>query len=355
MTVSLGDRPEGTVFQYRTTPMQEWQAVSDGRIHLSNLQPGPVTIELRSVDRTGLASPIVNRIWAVPALPVLPLPKPAPPEGVPDFKEGDRFYQEVLIGRVSQYNMLGIDLGQQVKYVLVSSFTIRKRDADGTLYVDQKVESVKLAEADRVLQAQLEELLKKTKGATFKLTISPRREVVRFEGGQEAIRVFTGANPLGGTTFLLWSFLDQDGWKELAEVSFFRPRDVKRKDDRWVRPLTHSWGPLGNWVGKVTYVRNGLDLGKERYDYALDLVYRPPAAGAGAALPFHVGKADFRIQTAAGAIAFDATRGRVSHAEERFHVRGVLPVSALGVDALVEMDEKQIFQLRHHDRNPVEK
>jgi len=138
-------------------------------------------------------------------------------------------------------------------------------------------------------------------------------------------------------------------------VSFFRPRDVKRKDDRWRRPLTHSWGPLGSWQGLVTYVHNGQDNGRERYDYGLDLAYRPPAAGAGAALPFQVGKADFRIQTGRGAIAFDTTRGRVAYGEERFHVTGVLAVSALGVDAVVEMDEMQIFQLRHHDRNPLEK
>jgi hypothetical protein len=355
LLVLLGGGKKGAVFQFRTSPGQEWQEATQGRIALKDLRPGPVTIEFRMLDASGGTSPIGKRVWTVPPFPTKPPPKPAPPESEPDWKEGDRFYQEVAIGRVSRYSVLGLDLGQQVRYVLVSSFTIRKKDADCTLQVDQKVESVHLAEANRALQAQLEELLRRTKGATFHFTINPRREVVRFEGGQEALRVFTGGNPLGGTTFLLWSFLDQDGWKELAEVSFFKPRDLKRPDDRWTRPFAHSWGPLGHWQGVAGYVRNGHDGGKPRYDYALDLAYRPPGARAGAGLPFEVGKADFRIQTARGAIAFDPDRGRVSHAEERFHVRGAVAVSALGVDALVEMDEMQIFQLRHHDRNPLEK
>jgi hypothetical protein len=294
-----------------------------------------------------------------PELGSFPLPPPPAPAGVPKrepgFQEGDVFWQEVLISRVSQYRVLGADLGQNVQYLLVSRFTVTKKEADGNLHVQQKIESVRLDNADRALQAQLNELLKKTRGATFELTLNPRREVVAFKGGQEALQVFAGKNPLGGQTFLLWSFLDLDGWKELAEVSFFRPREPVRKGDRWARPMTHSWGPLGRWSGQVGYQHLGTQEGLERYDYALDLAYRPPAAGAGGGLPFTIGRADFRIQTARGAIGFDARRGRVAVAEERFHVRGLLAVSALGVDAPVEMDEAQLFRLRLHDRDPLEK
>jgi hypothetical protein len=195
-----------------------------------------------------------------------------------------------------------------------------------------------------------------TKGATFRFTLNPRREVTQFEGPKEAPKVFQEANPLSGRTFLLWSFLDQDGWKELAEMSFFRPREPLRKGDRWARPMVHSWGPLGSWHGQVGFVHLGKQAGQERYDYLLDLTYRPPAAGAGAAaLPFQIGRADFRVHTARGAIAYDANRGLVSAAEERFGVRGTLGVAALGLESAVDMDEVQLFQLRVLDHNPLEK
>ena len=285
---------------------------------------------------------------------VPPLPAPvARPKGEPGFQEGDVFWQEVVIGRVSGYRVLGADMGQDVKYLLVSRFTITKKEADGGLHVRQKVEAVRLDNADRTLQGRLNDLLQKTRGATFEMTLNPRREVVAFKGGQEALTVFADGNPLGGTSFLMWSFLDQDGWKELAEVSFFRPKEPVRKGDRWTRPLTHAWGPLGNWTGQVGYVHLGRQGPVERYDYVLDLGYKPPVKGGG--LPFAISKADFRLQTARGAIGFDPVRGRVTAAEERFHVRGLLEVSALGVDAAVEMDETQLFQLRLHDRNPLEK
>jgi hypothetical protein len=273
---------------------------------------------------------------------------------VPELAKAGEFWQEVVIGRASRYRVLGGDTGQDVQYALVSRFTVEKPEADGSLRVRQKVKAVRLANADPALQAQLNDLLQKTRGATFRLTLNPRREVTSFTGDREALKVFTGTNPLGGTSFLLWSFLDQDGWKELAELSFFRPREPVRKGDRWARPMTHSWGPLGRWAGQAGYAHTGRQAGLERYDYALDLAYRPPEAG-GAGLPFQVGRADFRLQTAQGTIGFDRERNRVALAEERFHVRGVLAVSALGVDAVVEMDEAQLFQLRLHDRNPLEK
>lgn len=321
-------------------------------------EPARSEPELPGVATVPLPPP-VPRPFGTPHLPptLEPATIPPPADGTPKretgLREGDVFWQEVVIRRVSQYRVLGADMGQNVQYLLVSRFTVTKKEADDSLRVQQKVEAVRLDSADRALQAQLNDLLQKTRGATFELTLNPRREVVSFKGGQEALKVFTGKNPLGGQSFLLWSFLDLDGWKELAEVSFFQPREPLSKGDRWSRPMTHSWGPLGNWAGKIDFLHLGPQDGLERYDYALDLAYRPPGAGGG--LPFEVGRADFRIQTARGAIGFDPRRGRVALAEERFHVRGLLAVSALGVDSAVEMDETQVFQLRLHDRNPLPK
>jgi hypothetical protein len=53
-----------------------------------------------------------------------------------------------------------------------------------------------------------------------------------------------------------------------------------------------------------------------------------------------------------GGIAFDAARGRVAAFEERFHVRGAIAVSALGVTTAVTMDEAQVFLVRLLDANP---
>ncbi|HEV3258794.1 MAG TPA: hypothetical protein VG013_18125 [Gemmataceae bacterium] len=270
------------------------------------------------------------------------------------LRAGDRFYQEVVVRRVSSYRLLGSDLGQNVQYTLVSSFQVDKRGDDGSLKVRQKVEVVRLGNADANLQARLNTLLQKMKGATFTLTLSPRMEVTKFEGAQEALKVFGGDDPLGGQTFLLWSFMDQDGWKELAQLSFFQPAKPLRAGEKWSRGMSHSWGQLGGWAGRARYEHAGKQAGLDQFRYVLDLAYRPPAKGGGG-LPFQIDKADFRTRTARGVIAFDAARGRVAAVEEQFHVQGVLSISYLDVASAVQMDETQVFQLRLLDRNPLAK
>jgi hypothetical protein len=95
----------------------------------------------------------------------------------------------------------------------------------------------------------------------------------------------------------------------------------------------------------------GKQAGLERIDYAHDLTYQPPK-GASRDLPFKVQKADFKPQTAGGAILFHAAKGRVAAAEETFRVLGVLTLSVAGMDATVEMDEAQHFRLRVLEQKP---
>lgn len=305
-----------------------------------------------------------------PMLPLLdnppgsaaPLDKPSPPRAIKplapppknaaDRQAKDDFFQYLVISRVSRYRILDLDLGQNVQYALVSRFRVKKKNEDGGMVVEQKVESVLLKNADPTLQGRLNELLQKTKGATFTMTLNAHREVTKFEGDQEALKVLTGDNPLGGPTFLLWSFLDRDGWKELAQLSFFQPPPAVRRGERWRRPMTHSWGPLGNWSGYIHFQSTGKLAELDRFDYLLDLAYKPPQKSGG--LPFEIGKSQFQIQTARGVVAYQPNRGRIAAAEERFHVHGVLAVSFLGVDSSVQMDEMQLFQLRIVDKNPLE-
>lgn len=300
-------------------------------------------------------APAVKPILPLPNKPppsVTPLGPPAPKKSVSELPAKDDFFQHLVISRVSRYRILDLDMGQNVQYAFVSRFHVKKKNDDGGMVVEQKVESARLSNADAALQERLNELLQKTKGATFTMTLDGRREVTRFEGGQEAIKVFTDANPLGGQRFLLWSFLDRDGWKELAQLSFFQPPSSVRRGERWDRSMTHSWGPLGNWSGKIYFQSTGKQAGLDRFDYLLHLVYKPPSKGGG--LPFEIGKSQFQIETARGAIAYQPSRKRVAAAEERFHVRGLLTLSFLGVESTVQMDEMQLFQLRILDKNPLE-
>jgi hypothetical protein len=311
------------------------------------------TTPLSSDTTAAKQPPDTGRVTPLPQPESVPSTAPLPPEKKPDsvptatprYKASDTFTQEVLVSRLSAYRILGTDIAQNVQYVFVSRLTIDKVESDGGLVVKQKVQEARFSDGDPAMQALLNDALKKTQGATFEITLDSKGEVTRFKGAKEPIQVFGGNNPLAGQTFLLWSFLDEDAWKELAQITFFRPDKPLRAGARWDRKLHHSWGPLGSWSGQTAYTAAGKQGARERITYTHEMTYQPPR-GAGRDLPFLVKKAEFRPQIAGGVILFDPEQEKVADAEETFRVRGALVVSVGDVDAAVEMDETQVFRLR---------
>jgi hypothetical protein len=309
--------------------------------------PGPMPALAPPKD-TGKAAPVT------PIQPPAAKPKPEPVEiAAGRYKAGDTFTQEVVVTRRSAYRILGADVGQNIQYGFVSRFTIDKVEHDGGLVVRQKVQEARFSDGDPAMQALLNDALKKTQDATFEMSLNDKGEVTRFKGPKDAVNVFGNNNPLTGRTFLLWSFLDEDAWKELAQITFFQPDRALRPGATWSRRLSHSWGSLGRWDGQTAYRAEGKQAGRERIAYAHEMTYQPPRGGGD--LPFLVKRADFKPLVAGGVILFDAERGKVAVAEETFRVRGAVLVSAGDVEAAVEMDETQVFRLRITEAAPAAK
>jgi len=264
--------------------------------------------------------------------------------------EQEKLYQELTVAQKSVYRIQGLDSQADLQYAVLSSLTLQSR-SDGSLTVQQKIEAAKLIRADALAKTILSDLLRKLEGTTWEMAFSPQRELTRFEGGKDFIRAVAGNDPPGAQTFILASLVDQDGWKELSQLSFFRPRTPLRIGAKWQRAATHSWGSLGAWTGRVAYTYAGKQGSLQRFPYAFRLTYAPPQ-GQGRGLPFQIAKAAFKHLEAGGTIYFDVNTKRVSHVEERFHVQGELSVSLLGQNIPVEVDEDQRFHVRILDYSP---
>jgi len=269
------------------------------------------------------------------------------------LSERQTLYQEVLVTQKSNYRIQGLDMRANVQYRVLSRFTVEKSNPDGTLVVQQKVEAARLLQADPLVRAVFGDLLQKLIGTAFKITLSPQMEIISFEGQQERIRAVAGGNPLDGQSLLLASLVDQDGWKELDQLSLFQPSKPLQVGQEWERELTHSWGPLGGWKGQVDYAYLGKQDGFHRISYTLKLDYLPPQ-GNGRDLPFQIANAAFKHQEAGGMIYFDSDKGRVSRAEERFHVKGTMTIELLGQNTPVELEEDQTFHIRIFAQKPLQ-
>jgi hypothetical protein len=352
ITVYLASSEEDTdvpTYQYRVGGAGDWQPAAGTQVQLANLQEGNLTLEVRVKNRHGDISTPVARTWTVQPPPV------TPGKIETRLKPNNQFYQEVLVSRVSNFAVLGLEMKHHVQYILVSRFDVKKRNEDGSMVVEQKVEGARLGNGDKNLEGLLNGFLQKTKGASFKLNVDAQGRLTKFEGTVPDFKVVPGAKGLGQETFLLFSLLDRDAWKELAQMTFFQPDKAPSTGVKWARQMKHSWGPLGSWTGQTVYACTEARKNVQQISFVHDMGYVPPGPGAGPGLPFQIRKAEFKLQTANGALYFDVDQKRVTAAEERFQVRGLLAVSMLGADSVVEMDEAQLFQVRISDKNPLPK
>ncbi len=286
-----------------------------------------------------------------------PVPEPEPPVVMSRSESSgstpaEKLYQEVLVTQHTRCNIQGMAFDGDLQYRVLSSLSIDKRTAEGVLSVTQKVERAELIRSDALTQSIVGGLLGQLVGSTFQMTLDSEGRVVDFQGAKPRVEAAAGLNPLGGQSFLMASVIDPDGWREIAELTFFRPPPSTRGDQGWDRAMTHRWGPLGSWVGRVAYVRAGQVDSLQRVRYTYHLTYQAPKADAGG-LPFQVVRAEFKHGEAGGSIEFDTVKGCVVKAEERFPVKGSLTMGLLGQETPVALDETQEFRVRILETPPA--
>src|SRR5260370_17576963 len=345
LTVQLKGSGKPVTFQYRigAIPKQEfgneggWQPARDGLVFLSKLSGPKLIVEFRAVDEKGRPSEVLSRTWNL--LPRQPIIAGQPLILEWKLKQGDIFFQELKVVQKPSSRLLGVLFNTSLQYTVLSSFTVEKTSPEG-LQVKQKVEAAHVVQADALTERILAHAILKLPGTTSTIYPNSRMEVSKFTA---AAKPFQMANLLGGQGLQLASLLDQDGWKELAELTFFQPNRTLERNAKWSRKMTHNWGALGSWAGHINYTYAGKEKLIHKVAYALDLAYKAPKAGG--MLP--INNAAFKPQIACGLILFNAERGKVVEAQERFHVPSRLSI------ALLSQNSPAATSQNHHSTIPI--
>jgi hypothetical protein len=273
------------------------------------------------------------------------------------YHPGDEFFQQLQVGQQSRFQIQGLNLQTQLQYSVLSRFTILKVMPGGGMEVKQKIEAVQF-QADELSKPLVAQAAQKLQGAVFSITLNAAREVTQLQGVPE--NPVIAPQPLaGGQGFQMislldqdGSLLDQDGWKEMIEATFFVPPEPPHPKAQWAKKMTHSWGPLGQWAGQVFYTPTAKKDDLVRIDYLYQMKYFPPAAKP-AGLPFDLAGANFQPVQARGSLLYDTTRGKVLAIEEVFQVKGALSIALLGAKTPVLLEEDQAFVVEILDQNPL--
>jgi hypothetical protein len=258
--------------------------------------------------------------------------------------EAETFYQRVEILRTPKFSLQGVLIQQQIRYRILSTFELHAPNERGNRRVVQTISETELLEADPLSRAAFASSLENLRGTSFTYEIDRFRKVVSMQGHQNNQQAIELAQPRS-QGFLVSTVLNEDGWKELAQLTLFQP-PTGRSSQRFSRQATHDWGELGSWYGRTDFVQRREGRGRERYNFKHLLEYRPPdptADGEPGQLPFTVNAAKFRIYEAFGEIMYDANPQQVISVREVFHARGTIAANVLGVPTQVELDERQEF------------
>lgn len=328
--------------QYRLDPEAKWEDAPGSRVELAKVTGPLLVLELRGIDSRDQTSPVERRTWTVPTPPLKPSGSLTAVRLEWKLKKGDAFLQELTVSQRPTFNVAGVTVESPLRYSVLSRFTVTQASPDG-YQVEQKIEKAQLLQADETTQAALRPAVARMPGTVYRIHLDSKMEVKKFEGGDA--RWQFGARDVGGVGIQAASLLDQDGWKEMAQATFFRPLEEVSPRTNWVRPMTHNWGPLGHWTGQTLYVYAGRQAHLHQFNYGHRMTHVPPKGNGGGAL-FQITGAGFTPLEAAGQLVFDANLNRVVAGQEKFRVRGRVGVALLGMQTPVDIEEEQHFQFR---------
>jgi hypothetical protein len=271
-------------------------------------------------------------------------------------EEGDAarltLYQDIDVQKEPTISVEGIPMKQALHYRIISRLIIEPQAREGKQNVRQEVLETGLEAADDTSREEYEKSLSALKGLVLTFQVGHDGYITNFKGHKES-RATTKIERSGSAGFLVTSLIDEDGWKELNRLTFFRPKSQRSGDgSSWTDQMTHDWGPLGKWTGLTTFTPKG-DTNEtlQQYEYVHEMKYEPPSSDA-AGLPFQLKDAEFQPVQAGGLIHYDSRRRQVSDVQERFHVRGTIHSEVLGQSATIEIEELQTLTIRLTDQMP---
>jgi hypothetical protein len=277
-------------------------------------------------------------------------PNATTPVSQPGTVKLPTLYQELDIQRMPKLGMLGTVTVQDLRYQILSEIKPAPPDDEGSIAVSQVVLDTKLLKSDDLSRAMFQESLAALKGWQFTYKLNSRRMITEWKAAPPDGRKALGLDLKGAKGFLVTSVMDDDGWKELAQLSFFVP-PTENDSKSWRRSMQHNFGPLGSWYGETTFAPQAKRDGLEQIGFAHKMEYRPPEKDLGE-LPFKIEKAMLKPESAGGTLQFDTKAQRVVAAQEAFVVRGGMAVTVLGQGMEVEVEEQQLTTLRLLEQNP---
>jgi hypothetical protein len=236
-------------------------------------------------------------------------------------------------------NPEGKEIKQDMEYTTVLGFKVKDKKPDGTVVLEEKIESIKFPSESGALKAD-----EKVQGATFEISLNAKHEVVSLEGYNELLKKLAGEDASVLKTLQL--VITKESLMKSAREAFglFPEKPAKQ----WTREYDSSLGPLGTLSIKSTYTDEGTDSfeGKpvERIVFQSTVAYKAPSDVEASSSPFRVVKGELKPDQAKGTLLFDTAAGRLVSMTQSLKLKGKLSLAITGTKIDSEIEQEQMIK-----------
>jgi hypothetical protein len=274
------------------------------------------------------------------------------------FKEGDKFFLETTSVFHQTMKTLGKELKQDLEQTTQFSLSVLQKNDVGAV-LEQKLEAISLKNLNMTGSSTNDEkFLQQLKDATFKVTVTPRGEITKFEGYDDLLKKLAGDDAKARAT--IQAILSEDSLKRSVGDTFgLLPAGPVKSGDKWGgdKKTELPLGPLGSFTVVKNYTYDGKETveGKslDKISFSGSATYAPPKMADMSVLPFQVVKGDLKAENIKGIVLFDSGAGRLAMAETTMQLKGNVTIAASGTNIDTEAQQDQTIKTRLLDKAPA--
>jgi hypothetical protein len=265
------------------------------------------------------------------------------------FGPNDKLTLETVSHLKQSIKAGGQEMKQELDVTTLSSYTVTKKDQDGTV-LEQKIESQKATAPGGATPAAAG-LLAQMQGSTLRITLDAKMKVAKLEGYDDMIKKVAGDDPSAKRS--VQAMIPEETLRRSVEEAFaFLPDEPVRQGQKWERPLTITLGPLGMLTVKHVYSYEGPVSVQGRTLHKMTdaptVTYAPPPGSAGV-LPFQITKGEVKTEQASGTLLFDTTAGKLVRSEMTMKLKGTLTIVMNNQESTLDLDQEHRIEIRQVD------
>jgi hypothetical protein len=266
------------------------------------------------------------------------------------LKKGDHFYLRNVTTTRQTFKALNKEVPQNSEQTIVLGFAVEDQVPEGFLLKETVEElTIKPDKGDPVSDDRLV-------GATFRMTLSPKGEVLKFEGYDKLIDKLAGDD--AAVRQALQATLQEDALKKsVREALAFLPDRPIKVGDTWERSIEEPLGALGTLRETRTYKLEGKeDVGGKKLDkitFKTAVDFKPGKKVEN--FPYHVLSGRMEAKEAGGTAHFDPDSGRLVQLKSELKMVGTMVLSSADTKIDAVYDQQQSTVVTVLNEKPAKK